>query len=73
VANDRDRGDLLFTIRLCSHSVVAALGTKALLLTPGTLPKYIVLLEAPFAGPSEALSLMEPLNEVLKAVEFRSA
>src|SRR5438874_5526738 len=28
-ANDRDRGDLLFTIRLCSHSVVAALGTKA--------------------------------------------
>src|SRR6266496_871110 len=27
-ANDRDRGDLLFTIRLCSHSVVAALGTK---------------------------------------------
>src|SRR6266513_3307122 len=31
-ANDRDRGDLLFTIRLCSHSVVAALGTKALTL-----------------------------------------
>ncbi len=31
-ANDRDRGDLLFTIRLCSHSVVAALGTKALIL-----------------------------------------
>src|SRR5207237_10192711 len=34
-ANDRDRGDLLFTIRLCSHSVVAALGTKAL---PPALP-----------------------------------
>ena len=31
-ANDRNRGDLLFTIRLCSHSVVAALGTKALIL-----------------------------------------
>src|SRR6266566_7911201 len=30
--NDRDRGDLLFTIRLCSHSVVAVLGTKALTL-----------------------------------------
>src|SRR6266513_2790195 len=29
-ANDRDRGDLLFNIRLCSHSVVAVLGTKAL-------------------------------------------
>src|SRR5437773_5638789 len=28
--NDRDRGNLLFTIRLCSHSVVAVLGTKAL-------------------------------------------
>src|SRR6266480_2102305 len=28
--NDRDRGDLLFTILLCSHSVVAVLGTKAL-------------------------------------------
>src|SRR6266516_7002114 len=27
--NDRDRGDLLFTILLCSHSVVAVLGTKA--------------------------------------------
>src|SRR6266496_2323055 len=30
--NDRDRGDLLFAIRLCSHSVVAVLGTKALTL-----------------------------------------
>src|SRR5438067_323059 len=31
-ANDRDRGDLLFTIRFCSHSVVAVLGTKGLVL-----------------------------------------
>ena len=41
------------------------------LLTSGTLPRYIYPWKHHFAGPSEALSLMEPRNGVLKAFEFR--
>src|SRR5437762_4005900 len=55
-ANDRDRGDLLFTIRLCSHSVFAALGTKTL-----TLPYLRRALDLSWFRPAGERSKSRPV------------